>query len=182
MAIVKRRRFARTAEPADFELDRIDTPEKLLLFAESKGVTTTPLDIEKVIGLFGVQLEYINMDDDISGMLKKNESGNWLISVNQDHHPNRQRYTLAHELGHYCLHKHLENDFEDRIYFRGGDTNEVERQANNFANEILMPESRFKSYIRDGITRIDDLASKFKVSSLALRLRAKNLGIEGHGL
>lgn len=58
----------------------------------------------------------------------------------------------------------------------------MEWEANQFAGEILMPESDFRRLVRQGITSVDELAESFAVSSLALRIRAKQLGFSGHGL
>jgi Zn-dependent peptidase ImmA (M78 family) len=55
-------------------------------------------------------------------------------------------------------------------------------QANSFASEVLMPEGDFRKMVRDGKNKIDELAQEFGVSTLALRIRAKNLGMSGHGL
>jgi Zn-dependent peptidase ImmA (M78 family) len=85
-------------------------------------------------------------------------------------------------LGHFCLHKHLRHIFEDQVFFRGAEPCKEEWQANDFASSILMPESELRDSVRSGITDIEQLAEKFAVSTLALRIRAKNLGFSGHGL
>ena len=82
-------------------------PEKLLKFAELQGLNCVPLDISGVADKLGIHIEYVPLEDDLSGILKKNEDNDtWTISVNEDHHRNRQRYTIAHELAHFCLHRH----------------------------------------------------------------------------
>jgi Zn-dependent peptidase ImmA (M78 family) len=102
--------------------------------------------------------------------------------INAQHHPNRQRYTIAHELGHYFLHRHLQVEFQDRIFFRGAENSKEEVQANSFASEILMPEVDFRRMVREGKNKVNELSQEFGVSTLALRIRAKNLGMSGHGL
>lgn len=161
----------------------IDTPDKLLKYAKDNAIEIVPLDLSKLGEKLGIKIEFLPMKDDISGMLYKEEdSDQWHINANKNHHKNRQRYTIAHELGHYFLHKHLHTRFEDVIYFRGGEPSKEEWQANEFASNILMPEQELREYVRKGIVEIDDLAEKFQVSTLALRIRAKNLGMSGHGL
>ena len=93
-----------------------------------------------------------------------------------------QRFTIAHEIAHFCLHQSKEDLFEDKIFFRGVDINSLEYQANEFAGELLMPEDVFYEQIRQGNKSIERLATHFGVSTLAIRVRARNLGLTGHGL
>ncbi len=183
MAIIRRQSFATFGEqdPNDFLL--IDTAEKLLRYADVQGLGSIPLNVEAIARKFGISVEPVSLKDDISGILYEDKENNsWVLRVNKEHHPNRQRYTIAHELGHFCLHRHLKQFFEDKIFFRGSESNKEEWQANEFASAILIPEQKFREKVRSGITKVDKLAREFQVSTLALRIRAKTLGISGHGL
>ncbi len=183
MAIIRRIRFTPSGDLDPNDISLIDTPEKLLKFAELKELDTFPLDLLGVADKFDIRIERIALEDDLSGILyKEKESNSWVMQINEDHHPNRQRYTIAHELGHFCLHRHLKQRFEDKIFFRGVEANKPEWRANDFASAILMPEDEFREMVRSGVSRVEELAKEFKVSTLALRIRAKNLGISGHGL
>lgn len=183
MAIIRKRYFTTPHDRDSNDIALVDTPEKLIKFAELQGLKIIPLNVEGVAEKFGIHVEYISMEEDISGILEKDEDGNkWIMRVNKNHHPNRQRYTIAHELGHFCLHKHLTHFFEDHIFFRGTESSKEEWQANDFASSILMPEQLLRDKVRSGIRNVEDLAKKFEVSTLALRIRAKNLGMSGHGL
>jgi Zn-dependent peptidase ImmA (M78 family) len=183
MAVIRRYdRRQDSVQAADSNL--INTPERLRTFAQQKGLRIVPpFDVEGVVNALGIEIKKENIKDDLSGVLRKSpESSKWEMLINAKHHPNRQRYTMAHELGHYCLHRHIQIEFEDRIFFRGGESNKEEMQANSFASEVLMPDSDFRKMVHDGKNKIDDLAQEFGVSTLALRIRAKNLGMSGHGL
>jgi Zn-dependent peptidase ImmA (M78 family) len=158
-----------------------DTPYKIFRFAEQNGLSLVPFDIEGLVKMFKIKIRRVKLKSEISGILVK-EKEEWEILVNNAHHLNRQRYTIAHELAHYCLHKHYKQKFEDQIFFRGVESDKEEMQANAFASEILMPEQEFRKLVDDGIRQIDLLADKFGVSTLALRIRAKSLGMLGHGL
>lgn len=159
------------------EVPLLDTPEKLFNFAKAQEITTDPLDVAAIAEKLGIVVKFDqSLKDDISGILEKNEDNKWVMRVNAKHHPNRQRYTIAHELGHFCLHKHQETFFEDQIFFRGLEKTRTEKQANQFASELLMPESLFTQYLNDGVTDVESLAKRFGVSTLALRIRAKSLG------
>lgn len=185
MAIIRKKRFDASGEVRVDTIALIDTPEKLVGFAITQGLESCPLDVRGVAEKFNIEVEYVPMspDDDLSGVLFKDEDKDtWAILVNEKHHPNRQRYTIAHELGHFCLHRHLHKRFEDQIFFRGEESNKEEWQTNDFASSILIPEDEFRKFIRSGKRSIEELAKKFKVSTLALRIRAKNLGMSGHGL
>jgi len=183
MAIIRRIRFTPSGDIDPNDIALIDTPEKLLKFAEDKELNPIPLDVKGVAEKLGIRVEYVSLDDDLSGILYKDKENNsWVLHVNKEHHPNRQRYTIAHELGHFCLHRHLKQRFEDKIFFRGGEPDKPEWQANEFASAILMPENKFREKVRSGVSQVEKLAKEFKVSTLALRIRAKNLGISGHGL
>lgn len=95
--------------------------------------------------------------------------------------PERQRFTIAHELGHYAsghisagqvLFRDTTETFTGRVY----DPQEVE--ANRFAAELLMPEKYIQNAIqRDGIKTVQDLAKEFGVSASAMRWRLVNLGL-----
>lgn len=183
MGIIRRKRFCAAVVTQPENIDLIDTPEKLLRFAESKSVTVVPLDVYSLAIKLGIEVSYENLENDLSGVLyKDDDTGRWGMKVNSNHHPNRQRYTIAHELGHYCLHRYFNNLFEDEIFFRGGKTSKTEWQANDFANAILMPEEIFRRKVRGGVEKVEELAKIFQVSSLALRIRVKALGMSGHGL
>ena len=159
------------------------TPKALRHIASIHGIPTSPLEIHKLVEHLGIKLLCIPMDDDISGSLRMSDSGNhWVLTVNSLHHPNRQRFTIAHELAHFSLHTSTASDFIDHNFFRNGDSNPMEAEANKFASELLMPETEFRKYVSDFAGSIEALSKFFKVSTLAVRVRAKTLGMQGHGL
>ena len=59
-----------------------------------------PVRIERIAKVHGIRIRYEPLDDELSGMIffKDNQA---VIGVNAHHNPNRQRYTIAHELGHF---------------------------------------------------------------------------------
>ena len=152
------------------------SPSDLLKFAAKENLKLKPLDVEGVARRLGLIIERSPMDDDISGYIER-RGARWWIGVNSLQHPNRQRFTVAHELGHYVLHR---NQFErrvDKILFRNeADRNDVEWQANDFAAKLLMPEDAVRAEIRSGTKEVEALARKFAVSSLAMHFRLQNLG------
>lgn len=139
------------------------------LFSESK------LDIEKLVQVENILIERNYLDSEISGMLKKIKD-QWVIVVNSLHHINRQRYTIAHEFAHYCLHKDLKDSFEDITFFRNNDKSSMEYEANEFAANLLMPKEKVREEIKNGITSLRLLAEKFGVSILAMKYQVQKLG------
>jgi Zn-dependent peptidase ImmA (M78 family) len=135
----------------------------------------------------GVQVRYSPFDDDLSGMIYIKD-GIPIIGVNSLHHPHRQRFTIAHELGHLELHRemitskvHVDKDFpvlmRDPKSATG--TERVEIEANQFAAELLMPEALIKQALEskpfdiDDDSPIEELAKKFRVSKQALEYRIR---------
>jgi Zn-dependent peptidase ImmA (M78 family) len=113
------------------------------------------------------------------------QNGNSVIVVNASHHPNRQRFTLAHELAHHVLHRDYltENVHVDTTVLTrnersstGADRKEVE--ANAFAAELLMPQPQLRRLgkvdVNDDV-KLADLARTFKVSPTAMAIRLENL-------
>ena len=183
MVIIRRKRFTESGEQSAAAKDLIDSADKLLAFARQQGIAVFPIDVAAIASALGIDVQYRQLDGDLSGILRQSSDGaKWEMIVNAAYHTNRQRYTIAHELGHFCLHRYAEKEFKDRIFFRATASDPMEWQANEFAGQILMPEDDLRNLVRQGITSVDDLAKKCEVSSLALRIRAKQLGFSGHGL
>ena len=134
------------------------------------------LDVEKLVQYIpDVQLEFTEMDSTLSGSFSM-QDGHWLIRVNKLHDKKRQRFTIAHELGHYVYHKEDGQEFVDTTFFRGMTSDNLEYTANKFASELLMPEEQVRQLIdRENVRNIADLASRFGVSSSAMLYRVKEL-------
>ncbi|TGL04978.1 ImmA/IrrE family metallo-endopeptidase [Leptospira bouyouniensis] len=87
----------------------------------------------------------------------------------------RDRFTIAHELGHYFLHYIFTDERKPLIAARGV-SNKVEAEANHFAACFLMPEDEFRNdYSKMNLSQ---LSSKYQVSKLAINVRASYLGIQ----
>ncbi len=140
------------------------------------------LNINKIVGYVNstnpkepISLEYVQMESATSGSLIY-ENGSWVIRVNKNHNPRRQRYTIAHEIGHYIMHRNKLQSFTDEIFFRAGNKGDIENRANDFASRLLMPEENVRNAIEEGVRNIGMLAERFEVSSPAMKIRIQNLG------
>lgn len=134
------------------------------------------LDVEKLVQFIpDVRLEYVDMDSTLSGSLSKQDNI-WLIRINKTHSKTRQRFSIAHELGHFVYHKDDEKEFVDTTFFRGLISDNLEYTANKFASELLMPEEQVRQLIdKENVRSVADLAAKFGVSSAAMLYRVKEL-------
>jgi Zn-dependent peptidase ImmA (M78 family) len=156
---------------------------------EEQGVSAAPVPVERIAKGLEAQLRFSPLDDELSGMVYVKD-GTPIIGVNALHHPNRQRFTLAHEVGHLVLHRaeitrqiHVDKGFpmlmRDSASAAGID--EMEIEANFFAAELLMPESLLARSLQGQSFDIDDegavaaLAKEYKVSVAAMRFRLGNL-------
>jgi hypothetical protein len=88
----------------------------------------------------------------------------------------RDRFTIAHELGHYILHSRFgEKILRQRRYGRG----KLETQANAFAAAFLMPKALFlkeiQNYQERSLDIVAHLAAKFLVSTSAAEIRYRSL-------
>lgn len=155
---------------------------EVIQLAEKYNISTDPLDLDGLARHLGIAVRRHPMDTERSGYIKQDE-GRLVIGINSLHHPKRQKFTFAHELGHYFLHGGEDSNFEDTVLFRDssfGDAT-VEAEANKFAAELLMPEGVFRSQIVLLEGDVSELSSRFGVSSLAVSIRAKQLGYKMKG-
>ena len=136
------------------------------------------LNLYDLANKMGIVVEESTMQEGVAGNLQ-NKDGKWIIGLNKNHSDSRKRFTLAHELGHYVLHRRRQGDFSDSVFFRSFDMDNIEYAANEFASEILMPESEVRKLITDkNIKNISILANEFGVSVAAMRYRLVHLGYQ----
>jgi Zn-dependent peptidase ImmA (M78 family) len=113
--------------------------------------------------------------NEVSGQFTLSPSGP-IIRYNAMEPLVRQRFSIAHELGHYVL-AHGDAFRDTARNFTSGQFDRKEVDANRFAAEILMPEEAVNQLIRsDGISDLSKLAREFHVSEAAMKYRLKNLG------
>lgn len=154
-------------------INNLDGLCKRLEKAELLGI---PMDIEGIAEFLGLEISEELMEDDISGYLEFKD-GAWVIGVNSLHHINRRRFTIAHEIAHYILHRDPNRNFVDVVFARRRDDATVmEREADDFAARLLMPTEKLRAEIGNGQTSLQNLATLFKVSALAMKYRVQSLG------
>lgn len=90
----------------------------------------------------------------IDGMLSRRNKGDWCISYDGSVKlPARINFTIAHELGHYLLHRKIREDFRcgqsEMLEYDSPISKKLESEANNFASYLLMPANDFREQIID---------------------------------
>lgn len=176
-------------------------PEDLLNVA---GITEPPVDLEAIVNRLGLRLSFdfdfekLGHSGEISWSPDRSTAEIW---VNPTDSERRQRFTLAHELGHFFQHMlpaidnlELDEHFVDgsREFRRSSVRNRKEVEANNFSANLLMPKAMVQSEAAKLANRyssesgrltcsreefISELADSFEVSSQAMEYRLVNLGI-----
>jgi Zn-dependent peptidase ImmA (M78 family) len=152
------------------------------------GVRTAPVPVEKIVRSKGIRVEYAPLDDELSGLAHIRD-GLPIIGVNTLHAPNRQRFTLAHELAQITLHKeelehavHVDRGSLRRDGLAATGTDPIEIEANTFASELLIPEDLLLEALDGRSVDLEDdesiavLAKRFRVSEAAMRFRLTALG------
>lgn len=147
---------------------------------EEKGIDTLPINPFAIAQQSNILVyEKAAIDAGVSGMLVK--SGDSFAIAYATHIPSEgfQRFSVAHELGHYFLPAHCQELFAkgetmhaSQAGFRSGI--KIEREADEFACGLLMPEKLFLAAARgldDGLAAVETLATLCKTSLVATAIR-----------
>ena len=139
--------------------------------------SSAPVDVAAAAERLGVKIFAAKLADKVSGVLVRDpaygsQSG-FVIFVDQDEPAVRQRFTAAHELGHFVLHKEaVGHKNEDNYLLRSeGMSNRQEAEANKFAATLLMPFDLIEIAMKNGTTTPRALAKHFNVSEIAMSIR-----------
>lgn len=129
----------------------------------TKYALSLPIPIEDIlINHYEFTIMKLDFKPTVSAMVDLDSR---YIGINENHHPNRQRFTLAHELGHFCL-GHESRVFTEYAVEPGQNKSIFEVEANEFAAELLMPSAQLKKlYPSSGV---EELLNTFQVSKEAL--------------
>ncbi len=141
-----------------------------------------PVNIEQMIRDFGISLDKkAELEQQIAGQIERLDDGSYQISINGNDHYFRQRFTMAHELGHFIYHKSLigRGIDDDRLYrsTSAGDfynesiTQKHETEANKFAAAILMPKPLIEKSFQENDKDVNKVATIWQVSPQALKIR-----------
>lgn len=148
----------------------------ILHLASATAAPISPTDVARQLAIPVFDWSF---GDEISGIFV-NFGGRTAIGVNEDHPPVRQRFTVAHELGHfvYADHDAIVFDYLGRergFSFEMPENADSERTANQFAADLLMP----ADWVREDVARhgpdLTLLRRKYAVSEQAMWFRLLSL-------
>ncbi len=140
-----------------------------------------PVDVIGIAKANDIKVYKGNLDKKISGAIRYNRSTNeFEILVNENDTRENQRFTIAHEIGHFFLHKDiLENDdVHVDIMFRipNEEEKEREKEVDYFAGALLMNKTLLEKIYNENNT-ITELSQLFDVSVSAMTVRLDILGL-----
>lgn len=115
---------------------RIAAEKILQVIKKEKGKITYPIDPFKILKERNVIITFSDFDK-LEGLLLFDKQKESVVSINLNRPVTRQRFTAAHELGHIILHTEIKSEnFFCPIF---GTKSWVEREADDFASYLLMP-------------------------------------------
>lgn len=139
-----------------------DAPVDVVLLAEKLGFKVVPFDFP----------------DTMSAVVRIYEDGKKVIGINKKQSEVRQRFSIAHELGHYLSghesynHDQIVVDPERRYQ---DPSFQAEQEADEFAAELLMPSRLLKKDFSASQVSITGLAKRYNVSEQAMWIQIVNL-------
>lgn len=134
----------------------------------------SPLDIAKTLGLEIRQAKMPDKYSEVAGFLDLEDKA---IYVNKADAYNRQTFTIAHEIAHFIMHKEIitEDPSKYKILYRNtlySQQDPLEKEANCFAANLLVPESMFEKYKEFPASLLSTL---FQVSQEVIQYRRKDI-------
>jgi Zn-dependent peptidase ImmA (M78 family) len=139
---------------------------------------TTPVNLEEVGKYWGVK-KVIRRKLDIAGLLYRLEEGGSIVFLKEDDPPSRQRFSLAHELGHIVM---SDSGLPEISCRQDGQINkDLERCCDVIAAELLMPQQEFclmADKLGWCLGGVNELARRFKISEESAAIRMRDLKTE----
>ncbi|EOD8840265.1 ImmA/IrrE family metallo-endopeptidase [Enterobacter hormaechei] len=139
-----------------------------------------PIPVGAIAKELGVTVMKATLPAGISGEIKE-DNGRFVIRVNRHDVKERQRFTVAHEIAHFLLHRDRIGDgITDDILYRSKLSDYMEVQANRLAADILMPWhliqlklSEYKEFREE--EKYEKIADEAEVSTTAIKIRLGKL-------
>ena len=177
----------------DGNLQGIATANSWEVKSPSREYTSLPLDIRQDIDGYlaehpvklgaiakrlGVKVLLSTLPRGTSGQIGQ-ENGDFVIRINRHEAKHRQRFTLAHELAHFLLHRDrivAEGGWSENVLLRSGQPANIEYEANRLASDLVIPSAQLAEATAEysgPMTSevIEDLARRFGVSTAAMEIK-----------
>ena len=138
-----------------------------------------PVKVGELATELGLKVTRTPLPSKISGLIQPSTEGRagFEIRVNKYEVPDRQRFTVAHEIAHYLLHRdEIGSGVVDSIMYRSTLTSRKETEANRLAADIVMPAKAVSAEFqrfggRSTEEVVEELANIFRVSVSAMKVR-----------
>ena len=154
--------------------------EKAIGLLKMAGIENPPVAVNKIAKVLGFDVVPFDYPDEFSGEIYI-EGDIKSIGINKNHSESRQRFTIAHEIGHYInghtyydktgkMYKDESFDFYDPLH-------QQEKEANMFAAELLVPKEFIIKDLNSFGLDINKLTKLYKVSEQMLWIRLTSLGL-----
>ncbi len=158
------------------EWNRIDPREREIL---KRYMGDLPVKLGAIARELGIDVKLSSLPMNVSGQISRVDGG-YEIKINRHESRQRQRFTLAHELAHFLLHRdvidNLGGTLKDNVLYRSGASERIEYEANRLASQIVMPEpildeiyKEHGEHLSEGLVEV--LAEQFGVSKAAMEIR-----------
>lgn len=164
------------------ELRRLTPTQRALIDRHSVQYPVRLGDLARELGVQSVKIS--SLPTGISGQIAR-ENGQYVIRVNRNETRERQRFTIAHELSHFLLHRDLidrsPDGITDNVLYRSGESETIEYEANRLAADIVMPPNLLSDKLRNDYrglvsdVAIENLAASFGVSKAAMEIRLSTI-------
>lgn len=136
-----------------------------------------PVKVGSIAKEFNLTVKSSTLSANISGEIRE-INNEVVIKINRHDVKTRQRYTLAHEIAHFLLHRHLlQEGISDDVLYRSAQSTAIEAEANRLAADIIMPlnlinlSTQKNIHIKNLETRRETIAADLDVSITALKIR-----------
>jgi hypothetical protein len=163
-----------------YELSLLEEADREIV---DRFLREVPVQLSALATALGLRVISAPLPSGISGEIRPEPASpsGFAIRVNKNDPARRQRFTVAHEIGHYLLHRdEIGDGITDDVLYRSMLSNSREAQANRLAADLLMPDRLVAEWKRRARELGEEnvvsfLADKFNVSTAAMKIR---LGID----
>lgn len=148
------------------------------------NINSVPIDAIGIANKLGIRCIEKDLEDEADGSLVREGNKSLMVINSRITNDARKNFTIAHELGHYYIKHHNEDQYtcsSSDMQLFDISNKEIEAEANCFAAELLMPEKlilselKFKDF---NYETIEYISSKFKVSREAAAIKIIEKSVE----
>lgn len=133
-----------------------------------------PPNLDYIARALSAEICYERMPLRVDAVTIPLRGGGFIVIVNTSHSENRMRFTIAHELGHIALGHH---NYGISLFHLANRSNPIEREADIFASELLMPAAHVKHLVFGcGWRDINILCKFYGVSKQAMEIKIEEIG------